>query len=159
MAANRPEAWSLDEDGPVTVSLEDAQAQDAYWRHAHRLENYFRVGLDYEDYAPAYCVGYAGFAQYGGDFGEAEKSLLSNWLRIKGDSRLGLDEARMAIRSAWDRARLRSAEAAVQAGAASSVRRLLESANEWLDRVFGPRAPRPVPRVVRRAQQGGFARH
>jgi hypothetical protein len=49
-------------------------------------------------------VGYAGFAQYGGSFEEAEKSLVANWVRIKGDSRLPYEQACQAIRAAWDRA-------------------------------------------------------
>ena len=35
---------------------------------------------------------------------EPEKSLCANWLRIKGDSKLSIDEALRAIRAAWERA-------------------------------------------------------
>ena len=62
------------------------------------------MDLHYEDYAPAYCVGYIGYAQYGGHYDEAEKSLCANWLRIKGDSRLGMEEAMLAVRAAWEHA-------------------------------------------------------
>ena len=48
-------------------------------------------------------MGYIGYAQYRGSYDDAEKSLLANWCRIKGDSHLTLDEARLAIRAAWDR--------------------------------------------------------
>jgi hypothetical protein len=48
-------------------------------------------------------VGYIGYAQYGGSFEDAETWLCANWMRIKGDSRLELDEARLAMRSAWER--------------------------------------------------------
>jgi hypothetical protein len=81
----------------------DAAGQDAYWQEAFRREGYVRAQLDYEDYAPAYCVGYTGFAQYGGSFEDAEKSLAANWERIKGDSRLRFEDARLAMRAAWDR--------------------------------------------------------
>lgn len=84
--------------GPV-----DARAEDAFWSRVFRRERYYSPGLDYEDYAPAYCVGYIGYAQYGGDFDDAEKSLCANWMRIRGDSRLSLDDARLAMRAAWDR--------------------------------------------------------
>jgi hypothetical protein len=84
--------------GPV-----NAFEEDAFWKRAHWHERYYSYDLDYEDYAPAYCVGYVGFAQYGGDYGDAEKSLWANWERIKGDSRLSYEEARLAIRAAWDR--------------------------------------------------------
>ncbi len=81
----------------------DARQQDAYWREAFRRERYARPGLDYEDYAPAYCVGYVGYAQYGGSFEDAEVSLCANWERLRAGSRLPFDEARAAIRAAWDR--------------------------------------------------------
>jgi len=70
-----------------------------YWGEA-----YYRRECEYEDYAPAYCCGYIGYAQYGGCFEDAEKSLCANWFRIKGDSRLTVDEAMQAIRAAWDHA-------------------------------------------------------
>lgn len=86
-------------DGRIDPALEDAYWQGVFWG-----EPYYRSDCCYDDYAPAYCVGYIGFAQYGGRFEEAEKSLWANWLRIKGDSRLTLEEALQAIRAAWDRA-------------------------------------------------------
>jgi hypothetical protein len=81
----------------------DFVAEDAYWHAAHASERYWSPALDYEDWAPAYCVGYIGFMQYGGSFEEAEKSLWANWERIKGDSRLTLEQAHHAMRAAWDR--------------------------------------------------------
>lgn len=70
--------------------------EESHWQAAHSRG-------DYEDYAPAYCVGAIGYAQYGGSFEEAEKSLWANWERIKGDSRLTLEQAQQAMRAAWDR--------------------------------------------------------
>jgi hypothetical protein len=73
------------------------------WRRHFWQERYYRSGLDFEDYAPAYCVGYIGFAQYGGEFSDAQRSLCANWERIKCGSRLSLEEALTAIKAAWDR--------------------------------------------------------
>lgn len=81
----------------------DARNEDAYWSRCYHLESYCRPGLDYEDYAAAYCVGYIGYVQYGGAFEDAEKSLCSNWVRLKGDSRLSVEDAMLAVRAAWDR--------------------------------------------------------
>ena len=86
-------------DGRVRPDLEDAYWQSVYWAQPH-----YRAGHSYDDYAPAYCVGYIGYAQYGGSFEDAEKSLCANWIRIKGDSRLELDDAMQAIRAAWEHA-------------------------------------------------------
>lgn len=97
----------LPEQAPA-ISRQEAQREDAYWHRTYWQERYYRVELEYEDYAPAYCVGYVGCAQYGGEFGDAERCLSANWERIKGDSRLALDDALPAMLAAWQRiARLR----------------------------------------------------
>ncbi len=98
-----PQPWpdQLD-DPPVCIDERiDPLREEAFWRTVFWCEPYFRGELDYEDYAPAYCVGYVGFAQYGGSHADAERSLCANWLRIRGASRLSLDEALQAIRAAW----------------------------------------------------------
>ncbi|MEO7391226.1 MAG: hypothetical protein ABIU58_03565 [Ramlibacter sp.] len=100
-----------DLDGPLALlSRAEAREEDEHWSRAHRREAYYQPHLDYEDYAAAYCVGYIGYAQYGGTFEDAEKSLYANWVRIKGGSRLGPDQALPAIRAAWDRLARRAAE-------------------------------------------------
>lgn len=81
----------------------DPGQQDAYWSSAFAAERYFRPGCDYEDYAPAYCVGYVGYVQYRAAWDDALASLRANWERIKGASRLTPDEALAAIRAAWER--------------------------------------------------------
>jgi hypothetical protein len=104
MQATVPDLGDLDSGNTETaVQSIDAKREDAYWQRWYRHEHYYRPGLDYEDYAPAYCVGYIGYVQYGGAFEDAEPWLCSNWARIKGDSRLGLDDALLAMRSAWQR--------------------------------------------------------
>lgn len=80
-----------------------ARMEDLYWAGSYWKESYFRADYDYEDYAPAFCVGYSGCAQYGGRFEDSEASLSANFLRIKGDSRLTWEEARAAIRAGWER--------------------------------------------------------
>ena len=98
---------SFDDQGAIdpaaAVGRVNAQEEDAYWRRSFWRERYYSAGLDYEDYAPAYCVGYIGYAQYGGEYDDAERSLWANWERIKGDSRLSVHEAGLAMRAAWDR--------------------------------------------------------
>ena len=118
-----------DFDAPLTaLRLADAREEDEHWSHAFRRERYFQPCYDYEDYAAAYCVGYIGYAQYGGTFEDAEKSLCANWIRIKGDSRLSLEEAMPAIRAAWDR--LAHSCEPVEGTAAADVHYVRESANE-----------------------------
>ena len=82
-----------------------ARGEELYWAGNYWKESFFRTDYDYEDYAPAFCVGYSGCAQYGGHFEDSETSLFANFLRIKGDSRLTWEEARAAIRAGWERVR------------------------------------------------------
>lgn len=90
-------------DRATTLSRAQAQREDAFWQRNFWQERYYQDDFEYEDYAPAYCVGYAGCAQYGGEFSDAQRCLLANWERIKGDSRLSSEQALPAIRAAWDR--------------------------------------------------------
>lgn len=105
-AAAQTDFWQEQADDPdIRVDNRiDPLVHEAYWQTVFWGEPYYRKECDYEDYAPAYCVGYIGYAQYGGSYADAEKSLCANWLRIKGASRLTLDEALQAIRAAWDHA-------------------------------------------------------
>ena len=80
-----------------------ARMEDLYWAGSYWKESFFRADYDYEDYAPAFCVGYSGCAQYGGRFEDSEASLCANFQRIKGDSRLTWEEARAAVRAGWER--------------------------------------------------------
>lgn len=91
-----------------------AQVEDLFWSSNFWKAPYFRADYDYEDYAPAYCVGYSGCAQYGGSFEQAEKSLCANFVRIKGDSRLTWEEAIAPIQAAWRR--VEGTEVRLQAG-------------------------------------------
>lgn len=103
MTASENNHWAEQEDEPVlSISGKiDPQLHDAYWQSVYWSQPYYRADLDYEDYAPAFCVGYVGYAQYGRSFEEAERSLCANWLRLQGDSRLTLEEAMLAVRAAW----------------------------------------------------------
>ena len=106
MTAIAQDFWQEQADDPeICVDGHvNAQLEDAYWQSVYFGEPYYRAECSYDDYAPAYCVGYIGYAQYGGKFDDAEKSLCANWIRIKGDSRLSLEEALQAIRAAWNHA-------------------------------------------------------
>jgi|GEM_PF-4414112 len=98
------ETTPMEEVDECLVRPVDTRQEDVYWSRHYWRERYYRADCEYEDYAPAYCAGYVGWAQYGGSYEEAEKSLCANWVRIKGDSRLDIDEAREAMRAAWDHA-------------------------------------------------------
>lgn len=106
MTAIAQDFWQEQADEPEACidTRIDPQVEDAYWASVYWSQPHYRAELGYDDYAPAYCVGYIGQAQYGGRFEDSEKCLCANWIRIKGDSRLTLEDAMQAIRAAWDHA-------------------------------------------------------
>jgi hypothetical protein len=76
--------------------------EDAYWRGAYTGESYYSPMMSYDDYAPAYRLGYSNRGRYS-SFDEAETSLSRDWESTKGTSRLSWPEARHAARAAWHR--------------------------------------------------------
>ena len=78
-------------------------AEDAYWRSVFRNEPYYKPDLSYDDYSPAYRVGYTGPLRRHGSFESLEDALHQDWDRVKGRSRLSWQEARLATQAAWDR--------------------------------------------------------
>jgi hypothetical protein len=128
----------------------DPRKEEAHWRCCHEREPHGRSDRDFEDYAPAYCVGYVGCVQYGGSYEDAQTSLHANWVRIKGDSRLSLEEAWQAIRAAWDRVAAQAAERLawhVDAAPAGAQPRSPESSSARGASVL------PLPRPAVRAQE------
>jgi len=79
-------------------------AEDAYWRKSYDKQPYYETGLGYDDYGPAYQLGYTGRGTLGSDFATAEPDLASRWETDRGASRLDWPRAREATRAAWDRA-------------------------------------------------------
>lgn len=78
-------------------------AEEAYWREAYRSEPYYRPDCDYEDYGPAYRVGYTGPVRRAGAFEALEPELRDDFQRVRGRSRLRWEDAREATRAAWRR--------------------------------------------------------
>jgi uncharacterized protein (TIGR02284 family) len=79
-------------------------AEAEYWRDAHPREPYFDRERNFEDYHPAYELGWTGYFNYGGEFDTADRVLANDWDVHKGVSRLSWAEARPACRAAWQRA-------------------------------------------------------
>ena len=83
----------------------DPTAEDAYWQRAFITEPYFNRDYTYDDYGPAYRLGYNNRGTYiGNSWDEVEPALKTEWERTKGTSRLTWEEAREAGQSAWHHA-------------------------------------------------------
>lgn len=77
--------------------------EEAFWRNNYTRESYYEAGHTYNDYGPAYELGWSYRARYGDDFGNYETQLATDWEGQRGASKLSWAQARNASRAAWDR--------------------------------------------------------
>ena len=100
-------AADLDTAGAAVIpgipgAYPDSEAE--YWRASYSADPYYVSGRLFEDYGPAYELGWVSYATYGGEFDAADRVLANDWEVRKGVSSLSWDEARPASRAAWQRA-------------------------------------------------------
>ena len=102
--------------GKAVAESVNPTAEDAYWRSSYNRESYYEPGRSYDDYAPAYELGWSSRAGRNDSFDTIEPSLADEWATRRGNSTLDWPQARHASRAAWDRAdRTYFGEAAVMA--------------------------------------------
>jgi bacterioferritin (cytochrome b1) len=115
--------------GKAIANRIDPEAEDAHWRSTYSSQPYVTQGSRYEDYGPAYRLGYERYPEYHGrSFEEAEPELQRDWDTRRGDSRLSWNEAKHATRDAFNRTResisrddMRSTATTTTMGAAGMV--------------------------------------
>jgi hypothetical protein len=78
------------------------QAEDTYWRNTYQTQPYYTPGYTYDDYQPAYALGYNSTGRYP-SYDLAEAHMADEWDRVKGGSRLTWNQAKSASRAAWDK--------------------------------------------------------
>lgn len=80
----------------------DPTLEEAYWRENHPRQGWAK-GRSYDEFRPAYRVGYEGYAQYGGagTFEDREAELRRYY--ESNQPKLSWDEARPASRAAWQK--------------------------------------------------------
>jgi hypothetical protein len=93
-------AESLDtQDGVLAIA---PAGWEAWWRDAYLSEPYLDPTLDFEEYLPAYRLGYETHAwQTGTLFEDIETILENRWEETRGTSRLPWSIAKEAIKSSW----------------------------------------------------------
>ena len=90
--------------GKAVAEHYDPTAEEAYWRDAYAREPYYQSGMTYDDYDPAYRLGWESRGRYSGRrFEDVETDLGRDYESRRGKSRLSWDNAKHATRSAWDR--------------------------------------------------------
>lgn len=80
----------------------DPTREDAYWRENHARQGWAN-GRSYDEFRPAYRVGYEGYARYGGvgTFDDREEELRQEY--EKSQAKLAWNDVRPASRAAWQR--------------------------------------------------------
>jgi uncharacterized protein (TIGR02271 family) len=77
-----------------------------YWSRNYNREPYYQSGRTWDDYEGAYRTGYEGYGRYAGEgrtWDEIEADLRREYEKNRGKSKFTWDEARPAVRAAWDR--------------------------------------------------------
>jgi hypothetical protein len=73
-----------------------------HWRNTYSTTPYYASGREWNDYEPAYKLGYDAYGNYRGrKFDDIESDLERNWEATKGNSRLAWNEAKGAVRDGW----------------------------------------------------------
>jgi len=90
--------------GKAVAEKIDPTAEDAYWRSNYERESYFQKGMSYDDYNPAYKLGWESRGRYAGKrFDEVESDLGRDYESRRGGSKLSWNHGKHAARAAWNR--------------------------------------------------------
>ncbi len=90
--------------GGEIAEVVDPTAEEAYWASNYEKRPYVEQGASYESYRPAYRYGYDARAQHADRaFHEVDADLSKSWDERRGSSTLSWDQARPAVRDAFDR--------------------------------------------------------
>ncbi len=83
----------------------DPTVEEDYWRDNHSSQEWASEGdFGYDDYEPAYRMGYSGTPATKRDWNdETDSELESEWEEFKGESRLKWEQARRATKAGWHR--------------------------------------------------------
>lgn len=78
--------------------------EDAYWRENYHREPYFVGGRTYDQYRPAYELGWSSVGRYEGDYDAVEPRLADDWRARHGNDGLAWTDVQPATRAAYERA-------------------------------------------------------
>lgn len=90
--------------GKAVAEEIDPTVETGYWRDNYVKRPYSNDDAAFEEYEPAYRYGWESAAFYPRKkFADVETDLAREWERRKGESTLSWEQAKPAIRDAWDR--------------------------------------------------------
>ncbi len=91
-------------ESPDLQARQDA-LQDEFWHDHYHLESYYVNGRGYDQYRPAYELGWRAAMQYPGDFASVMPVLEAQWQGHSGASLLDWRQVSRAVQAAWERMR------------------------------------------------------
>ena len=90
--------------GKAPAPKVDPANEELYWREHYASEPYFEANFSFEDYLPAWRVGWEGRSKYPGrKFEDVEEDLKAEFHWSRGQSRLLWEQAKAAVRAAFER--------------------------------------------------------
>jgi hypothetical protein len=90
--------------GKGVAEVLDPSLEDKHWRENFSTQPYAKPGYTYDDYGPAYKLGWErASASSKEPFAARETELGRDWDKVKGTSRLTWETAKDATRAAWQR--------------------------------------------------------
>jgi hypothetical protein len=108
--------------GKALGEVIDPTSEEAFWREEHRNQPYAETEVAFDDYAPAYRVGYLGYHKFGGrerTFEDAERDLEESYNETR--ARVPWMRARVAAKAAWDRVHHNESRKPVETGVSEAV--------------------------------------
>lgn len=82
----------------------DPTGEEHYWKNQYQTRPYYDKTSNWDDYSPAYRYGWESRTKHRDrNFNDMENDLSSGWETVKGNSRLGWEKAKDAVRDSWDR--------------------------------------------------------
>lgn len=92
-------------NGNPTIQATQDVLQDAFWHDHYHLQPNYVSGRGYDQYRPAYEMGWKAAAQYPGDLQSVLPVLEAQWPHSKGTSLLAWRQVSSAVQAAWERVR------------------------------------------------------
>ena len=90
--------------GKAVAEHFDPTIENTYWRDNYQTQSYYQKGMTYDDYEPAYRLGWESRGRYAGaKFDEIDSDMSRDYESMRGKSRLSWEHAKHAAHAAWDR--------------------------------------------------------
>jgi uncharacterized protein (TIGR02284 family) len=90
--------------GKAAAEAVNPTEEDIFWRENYHREPYYVGGRSYDQYRPAYELGWSSVGRYEGDFDAIEPRLADDWRARHTDAGLAWTDVRPATRAAYERA-------------------------------------------------------